>query len=382
MSLATHFQRQADFAAEYAPLYAHLFGQIAHWLAKTDPAEDEFVAWLVETAEGQNPLHVSLLLMAAVHRAVLAGEPAVRELAEYYPTATSEPRPWTAEPVRVAGLFRAAVLAQREAVRQFMHHNMVQTNETGRGIAWLLPLCFTHWPAVALLDLGASAGLNLVAEQRHFRLFTPAGTHMRDVGLGVAPQFGMVCHGDVPPTRPFPPRVVERWGVDVSPFVLVGRAAVLTLMSFVWADQPQRLARLREGVSAGVTAVPPIALHPVTLPEGLADFLAGLPASPTPLVIYNTYITPYFKEQAPQLAEIIGQWASTQARPVLWLQWEPLRDGRQWEAPHADWCAWTADLWVNEQHRHWLLGWVHPHGIEAHFGQGTADFAHALGAMG
>lgn len=380
-TLQTHFQRQADFAAEYAPLYAHLFGLVAGWLAEDAP-DDELVTWLRETADGQNLLHVSLLLMAGLHRAVLAGEPALRELAEYYPTAAHPPRPLDDEPSRLAQLFRAAILAQRDPLRQFMHHNMVQTNETARGLAWLLPLSFTHWLAVELLDLGASAGLNLVAEQRHFRLFSAAGIHLRDVGLGHPPQFSTICHGDLPDTRLYPPTIRQRTGVDLSPFVLDGREATLTLMSFIWADQPQRLERLREATTAAATAVPPITLHPVTLPDGLASFLDGLPTSTTPLVIYNTYITAYFRETADELGASIGRWASQQPRPVLWLQWEPLRNGRQAASPHPDWCSWTADLWVNSQHHHWLLGWVHPHGTEAHFGQGTAAFATFCATLG
>jgi hypothetical protein len=231
---------------------------VAEWLAAEDSPDDELVAWLLATAEGQNPLHVSLLLMAGLHRDILAGEPITRELAAYYPTAAPKPRDFRAEPQHLASLFRAAIWARRESLRQFMHHNMVQTNETGRGLAWLLPINFTRWPAIELLDLGASAGLNLVAEQRHFRLFTPAGTHLRDIGGGHPPQFSTICHGDVPPTRPYPPRVTQRLGLDMAPFVLDGREATLTLMSFIWGDQPQRLERLREGIAAAATAVTPL----------------------------------------------------------------------------------------------------------------------------
>ena len=67
-----------------------------------------------------------------------------------------------------------AILARREPLAAFIRSANVQTNETGRGLAWLLPVACLGWPAVHLVELGASAGLNLVAERRGYRLMDAA----------------------------------------------------------------------------------------------------------------------------------------------------------------------------------------------------------------
>ena len=141
----------------------------------------------------------------------------------------------------------------------------------------------------------------------------------------------------------------------------------LTLMSFIWPDHPTRMARLREGLAVyrtvSKTAVP-IHLHPLNLPAQLPDFLAQRPTN-HPTVIYNTYITQYLADKG---ASMLGRSAvgpRTHPHPVLWLQWEPPRDGRT--PSTKDWCAWDAHLWVNGHHRHWHLAWIHPHGTAATF---------------
>src|SRR4029453_9011791 len=78
-----------------------------------------------------------------------------------------------AEPPSRQGITRAALMAalapERYAAYARFAARSVQTNETSRAVAWL-------WPAhllgadgggrpLALVDLGASAGLNLVGDQ-------------------------------------------------------------------------------------------------------------------------------------------------------------------------------------------------------------------------
>ena len=79
--LEARFREQQQFADGYSPLYAHLFGIVADWLA--GEREDALVAWLLRAAADRAPFDVTLLLLAALHRDVLAGEPAVAAIAPY-----------------------------------------------------------------------------------------------------------------------------------------------------------------------------------------------------------------------------------------------------------------------------------------------------------
>ena len=175
--LTRRFRQQQQFSTGYSPLYAALFGILARWLAQRP--EDPVVRWLLQASADRPAFDVTNLLAAALHYEVLAGHTAVSDLAGYYPS-TAEAQP--AGPLinagdyeadiasdRFARALRQTILARKPALTAFLQTKSVQTNETGRGIAWLLPVCLAGWNKIHLLDLGASAGLNLIAEQRSYQ---------------------------------------------------------------------------------------------------------------------------------------------------------------------------------------------------------------------
>jgi hypothetical protein len=387
--LAHRFRLQEEFATGYSPLYARLFGIVAGWLESPGAGDDPLVNWLLEASAGRASLDVTLLLPAGLHRDILARSagreiPSIEELAQYFPTAGGNRTP--DEPAFEHAL-RRAIMARQAPLREVVRAGVVQTNETGRGLCWLLPLLATRWKAVHLVDLGASAGLNLVADYRAYRLVGEEHSEpLIDAGRGRPPQFLVRCRGDTGFLRPLessePPAVVSRTGCDLAPFRLHSQADELTLMSFVWGDQVDRLQRLREGIAALREVERKEAgldLYAIDLPLELDAFLRDRIAfdDRQPVVLYNTYMTTYLSDKGASLWDRIGAWAAGEMRPVLWLQWEPAIDGL--EPPAFGWCAWTADLWQELTHRRWHLGWAHPHGADVElcsaFGAFAADFA-------
>lgn len=159
----------------------------------------------------------------------------------------------------------------------------------------------------------------------------------------------------------------------MAPFPLETPRDKQTLAAFIWADQPQRLERLREGIAAFHAAQPAVQLHPVRLPDELPDFLATAVPRHQPVILYNTYMTAYLEGNGRALRQHIAHWASRQTRPILWLQWEPLWDGP--DPPEYGWVAWTADLWQDGQHHQWQLAWNHPHGNPIHWLPDFTQFA-------
>lgn len=378
LRLAVKFRDQEAFSRNYSPLYSRLFGVVAGWLEglDSDSLGEELAAWLVEAAGSRRSLEVTLLLAAGLHRDVLSGEAGVAALSRFYPSAGGD------APLDSADFEPAlsqAILAQGDTLAGIIRSGRVQTNETGRGLCWLLPLLFTGWPTVRLVDLGASAGLNLVAEQRAYRLVDAvSGAALFDLGLGDPVQFQTRCHGPAPNLAGVDgrtaPRIAGRDGCDLAPFRLDDEQDELTLMSFVWGDQLDRLARLKEGIAALKRANQsdtPVQLHQADLPDDLSHFLHMVLAKgdpEAPVVIYNTWMTSYLKDNGDSLGYHIDHWAAGQSRPVLWLQWEPARDGS--EPPYPDWCDWAAEIWHGPERRRWRLGWVHPHGAQAQLGKG------------
>ena len=377
--LSHNFRKQQEFAADYSPLYARLFGLVGEWLAGEDGA---LVDWLLAASDGRAAFDITLLLLAGLHREVLNGAPETAALAAFYPTVGGG-RPF--DDPELPAILRQTLLARREALTPFIQTATVQTNETGRGAAWLLPLLYTGWEAVHLVDLGASAGLNLAAEMRNFRLvfsnqFSVNSEERLDLGGGAPVQFLMQTQGEfiLPPTPRRRPRIASRTGCDLKPFRLETAVAEQTLAAYVWADQPHRLQRLREGVAAFRQANQghaPIRLHPARLPDDLPAFLnQHIPTAPDhPVVIYNTYMTIYLDDKGASFKQHIADWATAQNRPVLWLQWEPLWGGP--EPLDFGWVAWTADLWRGSEHHHWLLAWNHPHGTAVQWEPGLTKWA-------
>ena len=363
--LIYRFQKQAAFAADYSPLYAHLFSTIANWLETDD---DAVASWLLEIGSDRNSFDIPLLLTAGLHRDVLLHLPETMDLAAYYPSVGGL-KDFT-EP-NFSTILRQIILARRPTLGEFIRTATVQTNETGRGLCWLLPLLYTNWTAVHLIDLGASAGLNLAADQRTYRLQDAIDDHtFLDIGFGQSGQFLVHCQ---PQLLNYPvaqlPHILSRTGCDIHPFRLKTAVQEHTLAAFIWPDQAQRHQRLREGIDAfhmvNQTDAP-ITLHALTLPDDLPLYLQNqIPSALDPIVFYNTYITQYLPQQGAGLRQYLSEWAARQSRLVLWLQWEPDRSGH--DGPEYGWLGWTADLWHNDIHQQFQLAWVHPHGTQVQF---------------
>lgn len=367
--LARVCERQVRFARTYAPLYARLFALLGEWVSAPDAADDPVVAWLVDVGAERAPFDIPLLLLAGVHRAVLARQ--APEMARFYPTAGGSP---AATDAALSAALRTTILNQPQQLGELIRHGNVQTNETARGLIWLLPLQAIRARAVHLVDLGASAGLNLAAHRRAYQL-THEGTVVRACGSGTPPQFVTACTGAVdtlPVAVPARPRLGARIGCDMLPFTLDSAERETLLSAYIWPEQLQRMARLHEGISAfhaANRAEQPVTLHAVTLPDELPAFLAEVveprlathPAD-EPVILYNTYMTNYLADKGASLGEHIGRWAAAQPRPVLWLQWEPTY-GRL-TPPAFGWLAYSAEWWHQINHARWHLGWVHPHAVQ------------------
>lgn len=197
----------------------------------------------------------ALRFAAAVHRLVLAGR--APSLARHYATVgglLDESTLWSdVEPVLVEHLdeLRAAIAATH-----------VQTNEPGRSAPLYGGLLVAAERAagpsaagpmpVRLLEVGASAGLNLRPHRICYRLAGLAGGGRAAGAVLGDPDSPLVLDpgwtGLPPAVLHRPLRLVQRIGCDLDPVDTTDPDGVLHLSSFVWPDQPQRLHLLREAI--------------------------------------------------------------------------------------------------------------------------------------
>jgi hypothetical protein len=400
---------QAGFVRSYSPLTAALLGQAIDWLADPDargrelgdPAGlrdtcERLVALLTEGDEDGadigwiDDLQPALRLNACLHHYVLDDDPRVAELRPYFATVPegqgAEARK-PSDPEFPHRLLRAVTALGPELFERARDWR-VMTNETSRGVAWLLPAVLVAAEEVHLIELGSSAGLNLYAEQRSYDLAWSASQRLR-LGRAQDEQFLTLCSGPTPSSLDSfseaerrGPTVLSRVGGDAHAESVHQPAVRRNLEACVWGDQRRRLDRLREGwdihTHAAELGLVPAEVRQLELPGELPEFLAAaVPGVPrAPVITYNTYATAYLSDVgqrmvARELRSFARSWSLSHKLPWMWVRFEPARAGK--DAPHPGWCLWIVELFSGSKHKTIELGWAHPHLVRAEFGPGIAE---------
>lgn len=313
MTIATNEakQRLRRFSIDCAntsPLYS--------WLSAR-AADDDRVARLLTAGNPESS--VAPLLFAATQ--YLLSKHSDHPLAAYYPNlggnaATTE-QTWQA--------FRSFALGNSADIREVIGNRSIQTNELGRA-ALLYPALARASAAsgdpIALIELGCSAGLLLAFDKHPIKYNLPDGT-TRAVGPDTG---GIQLHCRVH-KHPLPPVdapvVAERIGIDRDPIDGADPEQRRWLESCVWADQPRRLARLRD-------ALDQISTTPHTILRGDAVDTVGaavqlIPARRT-VVVVTTWSMLYL--QLDRRHELLSEFSKiSKHRPLLWIDNGPYEDG-------------------------------------------------------
>ncbi|HUA49406.1 MAG TPA: DUF2332 domain-containing protein [Solirubrobacteraceae bacterium] len=267
LTLAARFRRHADSIARShrSPLYVQLMRAAAEDIDRGGIVAELFTG--VPAPPGSVP---QLRLLAALHHLVLSGR--APELGAFYPSAGGDRSPADAWPAA-----SAAIDEHFDTIKVRLGRT-VQTNEPGRSavlFAGLLWLTARYQQPIRLLEVGASAGLNLLVDRYAYQvddheLGTP-GSPLRFVD----------------PWAPPPPidlgaaaaalRIVARGGCDVAPMDPRAPDDQLTLLSYIWPDELPRIDRLRAALSVAAEDPVPVTarLGSEWLPEVLADRREG-----------------------------------------------------------------------------------------------------------
>jgi len=285
---------------------------------------------------------VSLRVAGALHFLVRTGRAA--DLASFYP-----PHGRAAfDHVAVAREIETAVRANLDIVRDTISRPP-QTNEVGRS-AVLMPgyaeIARRTGLPLRVLELGASAGLNLNWDRYAYRY----GEHFvgaRNAPLTVAAEWRGPWSGvsEVP-------RVAERRGCDRSPIDLAQPFAAERLISYVWPEQAERLARLEGAIALAKIEKPPIdaADAGAWLEKQLA---ASAPRVAT--VVAHTIVWQYFSKETAARAEAAINAAGARATSEAPFAWLSLEQYAQDQAPEL-----RLTLWPGGERA--LLARAHPHG--------------------
>lgn len=294
-----------------SPLYGRILTGVADDLRAGGPSSD----LLADRGDDPFGSALALRLMGAVHRVVLEGR--APDLAAFYPSVGG--RPDAGDPVRP---FLAAIAQHRDEISRRIDDG-VQTNEVGRSavlVGGYADVARRTGLPLRVLEVGASAGLNLRWD--HYGYDTGAGVS----GDPTSPLIFSGAWTGPPPTLPPAFQVGERRGCDRNPLDATTDEGRLTLLSYVWPDQVDRIARLDAAIEVARRVPAPVDRVPA--PEWIADQLAD-PRTGVATVVTHSIVMQYLSADARhRFREAVADAGrrATAAAPLAWLRMEPAGD--------------------------------------------------------
>jgi hypothetical protein len=252
-----------------------------------------------------------------------------------------------------ASLWRAARAALERQPQHFREYLAVapQTNEVGRSgvlIAGLLQFARHHAVPLHLFEIGASAGLNLYLDRYRYR-FGDASWGDPRAALELAPEW----RGD-PPAVDVGLRVASRQGCDLAPIDIASPAERARLLSYVWADQTERLQRVATAI--GTALAEPTHIEARDAAEWLEEKLPPVDAARAGArVLFHSVFWNYLPASTQRRIETqiaLCAAAATAAQPFGWLRLELDPADGQAALQLSDWPG----------ARTQLLARAHPHG--------------------
>jgi len=247
------------------------------------------------------------LILAALHDLALAGQ--APALAAAFTAGDGD---------AAAGAAIDTLLRMGDAVAAIAARRQPHPDETGR--------CAVLYPAVAeaarrvgaeavgLVDVGCSAGLNLIVDR--VAITYSDGQSVGDPSSPVQLSCSLVGHRPVPPTAL--PEVVARIGVDLDPLDVSDPEDARWLRACLPPDRPERIARL-ETELALAAAAPPLLLRgdPVDL---LPDAIAQVPAHALPVITTTWALSRFSLERRWRFLHRLDEAATDRA--VAWVSVE------------------------------------------------------------
>ncbi len=247
----------------------------------------------------------------------------------------------------------ADVMAAHEAALLPWLDGPPQTNEAGRSanfIAAMLWLADQGLPArFDCLEIGSSAGINLMLDRYHYALG----------GVVIGPSepvmaFAPAWHGAPPPARGIV--IGSTRGCDVAPVALTAPLQALRLKADIWPDHTIRFERMDAAIRAAGERKPDL------VQATAADFVEAELAKPqesgTTRVLMHSIVWQYVPadQQARVTTAMEAAGANATAeRPLAWVMVEADRTVHRHKLTVRHWPGSGEEV---------QLAWSHPHGAD------------------
>lgn len=208
---------------------------------------------------------------------------------------------------------RRLVREQADELATVMRARRTQTNEPAR-CATLLPALAELPEPLALLEVGASAGLTLLPDYYSYDY----NGHALTGADREAPTLSCQPHGPVPLSDRVP-TIAWRAGLDLNPLDPADAEDAQWLECLLWPDQSNREARLRAALNTARRH--PVPIHRGDLVADLARVAAAAPSDAT-LVVYHSAVLAYVDANirrafAAAIHDLGAVWLSNEAPGVV-----------------------------------------------------------------
>lgn len=306
--IVDHFVEQAGWCdALGSPFTAALHHRFAEDFVANGPVHEICQDWPTNPRKDA----LGLRLAGALHYAVLSQQ--APELAALYPNGEDD---W--DIARIWPVARAWLAQNVSVVRLFIQHPP-QTNETRRSIIFLpgfLKLAARFGQPLHLLELGASAGLNQNWDRFNYETETWHRIGESDVTVRTDWRAPVPDHLDVDID------IASRAACDLKPIDLSDPDQVLRLTCYTWADQPERLSRLKAAIALAQSLGTQV--EQADAAEWIKHQLDTRPKSGVTVVYHSTFLIYPPREVIAQIMTTIREAGATATpeAPLAWLSYE------------------------------------------------------------
>lgn len=245
----------------------------------------------------------------------------------------------------------AAAIRRHEAALLPWLDGPPQTNEAGRSANFIAAMLWLAGqglpPRFQCLEIGSSAGINLMLGRYHYDL----------AGVQVGPKPGAMAfrpewQGSPPPDRAI--EIVSAKGCDVAPVDLTDPAQALRLKAYIWPEHAVRFERMAAAIAEAGKSPPDL------VQMNAADFVEAELARPqdagTTRVLMHSIVWQYVPadQQARVTAAMEAAGArATPERPLAWIALEANRTVHRHELVVRYWPGGGEPV---------MLARAHPHG--------------------
>jgi hypothetical protein len=196
---------------------------------------------------------------------------------------------------RLYPTFAAFVDAHRTEIEDLVASRSTQTNEARRTVSTLPALglvAAADGRPLALLEVGASAGLNLMLDRFGFRIGSAA------VGDPASPvQLECAVEGDLRPPVPSTLPIAWRLGVDLSPLDVRDPGTRAWLRALIWPEHRDRLELLDAALGLARPDPPPLVRG--DLARDVPPLVTGAPPQAV-VAVTSTWVLAYVSAEGRQ----------------------------------------------------------------------------------